>query len=503
MHLPFAMPWNKTKPFWICAALFGLIFTVLFSFRLGLFDSLYDNPKTVSLSGINPLPAKDSWMNIFQNGRKIGSSHTTFSKTDSGYRLQEKIHMRINTMGLVQDIRLNTGGRLNPDFTLSSFDFEISSGRFRFVVEGSISNDLLSIQTQSFGSKRKIDIELKERVYIIPGILKAVAASALVPGDEFAFQIFDPATMGREAVIVKVIGPEEVLNQGIKKTTTKLSLIFKGVTQLAWIDENGEVIKEKGFLGISLEKTTRDDALFGLPLEASQDLTAVASVPSNMLIDDAGKLTRLEVEIGGVKYDDIDLHGGRQSLVDNVLTITIESLSDLASFAAENKSHEDRKEFLKPTPFVQSDHPKIRKLAQKIVSGNEVPLTKAVRLVDWVYKNIDKRPVLSLPDALSTLENRMGDCNEHAVLLAALARAAGIPVKIEAGLVYLNGRFYYHAWNLLYLGKWVTADALFGQIPADVTHIRFASGQQKQQLDLMSIIGKIKLNINLIEPKLD
>jgi len=503
MHLPFTKPWNKTKPFWICAALFGLIFTVLFSLRLGLFNSLNVNPKTVSLSGIHPLSAKDSWMNIFQNGRKIGSSHTTFSKTANGYRLQEKIHMRINTMGLVQDIRLNTGGRLNPDFTLSSFDFEISSGRFRFVVEGTISNDLLSIQTQSFGSKRKIDIKLKERVYIIPGILKAVAASGLVPGDEFAFQIFDPATMGREAVIVKVIGREEVLNQGIKKTAAKLSLMFKGVTQLAWIDENGEVIKEKGFLGISLEKTTRDDALFGLPLEASQDLTTVASVPSNVLIDDASKLTRLEVEIGGIKYDDIDLYGGRQSFVDNVLTITIESLSDLASFTAENKSHEDRKEFLKPTLFIQSDHPKIRKLAQKIVSGHEVPLTKAVRLVDWVYKNIDKRPVLSLPDALSTLENRMGDCNEHAVLLAALARATGIPVKIEAGLVYLNGRFYYHAWNLLYLGKWVTADALFGQIPADVTHIRFASGQQKQQLDLMNIIGKIKLSITLIEPNLD
>jgi hypothetical protein len=495
MRMPFTKPLNKTKPFWICAALFGLIFAVLFAVRLDLFKSLSTVPQSVSLSSIDTLPAEDSWMNIFQNGRKIGSSHTTFSKTASGYRFQEKIHMRINTMGLVQDISLNTGGRLNPDFTLSSFDFEISSGRFRFVVEGTISNDLLSIQTQSSGSKRKIDIKLKERVYIMPGILKAVAASGLVPGDEFAFQIFDPATMGRETAIVKVIGREEVLNQGINKTATKLSLMFKGVTQLAWIDENGEVLKEKGFLGISLEKTTRDNALFGLPLEASQDLTAIASVASNMLIDDASKLTRLEVEIGGIKYDDIDLHGGRQSFVDNVLTINIESLSDLASFAAKNKSHEDKKEFLKPTPFVQSDHPKIRKLAQKIVSGNEVPLTKAIRLVDWVYKNIDKRPVLSLPDALSTLENRMGDCNEHAVLLAALARATGIPVKIEAGLVYLNGRFYYHAWNLLYLGKWITADALFGQIPVDVTHIRFASGQQKQQLDLMSIIGKIKLKI--------
>ena len=117
------------------------------------------------------------------------------------------------------------------------------------------------------------------------------------------------------------------------------------------------------------------------------------------------------------------------------------------------------------------------------------------KLVEWVHKNIDKRPVLSLPDALSTLENRVGDCNEHAVLLAALARAVGIPCRVEAGLVYLNGRFYYHAWNLLYLGRWITVDAVYDQVPADVSHIRFVTGSPSQQLDLMGIIGKLKLRV--------
>lgn len=100
-----------------------------------------------------------------------------------------------------------------------------------------------------------------------------------------------------------------------------------------------------------------------------------------------------------------------------------------------------------------------------------------------------------MPDAVSTLENGAGDCNEHAVLMAALARAAGIPAKIETGIVYLNGRFYYHAWNLLYLGKWITVDSLFGQIPVDVTHIRFSTGDQKEQLDLMRIIGNLKIKV--------
>ena len=71
----------------------------------------------------------------------------------------------------------------------------------------------------------------------------------------------------------------------------------------------------------------------------------------------------------------------------------------------------------------------------------------------------------------------------------------GIPAKIEAGLVYLKGRFYYHAWNLLYIGKWITADSLFGQIPADVTHIRFTSGAQTEQFDLLNVIGKVKIKV--------
>jgi transglutaminase-like putative cysteine protease len=100
-----------------------------------------------------------------------------------------------------------------------------------------------------------------------------------------------------------------------------------------------------------------------------------------------------------------------------------------------------------------------------------------------------------VPNALETLTRLVGDCNEHAVLLAALARAAGIPAQVEAGLVYQKEKFYYHAWNVLYVGAWVTADAVMGQMPADVTHIRFVRGEAEQQIDLIGIIGNVKLKI--------
>jgi hypothetical protein len=489
------MYFKRMKPFLIGLIVFGLLFAMLFSIRLDLFNRVFHGPEPMPFFSNSAVIDRDSWMNIFQNGRKIGSSHTTFSKIDTGYLLSEDIYMRINTMGFVQDINLRTGGRLNPDFTLSSFDFEISSGRFRFTAQGTVSDDVLSIKTQSLGASRIIDINIEDKLYVAAGILDSVRALKLEPGDKFTFQVFDPATMGQEPVNIKVIGREEVLNMGIKKPTKKIEIVFKGATQFAWIGEGGDVIKETGLLGISLEKTTRDNALFGESVKSSQDLTKIASVPSNVVIDNAPLLTRLDIEIKGIHYQTIHLDGGRQTFNNNVLTIRKEALSNIPAVLNINEMQDPEMKFLKPTPFVQSDHPKIRKLANKILTNGGDPLQRASKLVAWVYKNIDKRPVISMPDALSTLENRVGDCNEHAVLLAALARAAGIPARIEAGLVYLNGRFYYHAWNLVYVGKWLTMDSLFNQIPADVTHIRFSSGGQREQLDLMGIMGKIKLKI--------
>jgi transglutaminase-like putative cysteine protease len=153
------------------------------------------------------------------------------------------------------------------------------------------------------------------------------------------------------------------------------------------------------------------------------------------------------------------------------------------------------REFLISTPFMESDHPVIARLSADIVSGVQRPLEKAQKLVAWVHDNIEKRPVISVPSALETLKHRQGDCNEHAVLLAAMARASGIPAQVEAGLVYLNGRFYYHAWNVLFLGRWITADASMNQMPADVTHLRLVRGDPGKQVDLMGTIGRISLNI--------
>jgi transglutaminase-like putative cysteine protease len=150
---------------------------------------------------------------------------------------------------------------------------------------------------------------------------------------------------------------------------------------------------------------------------------------------------------------------------------------------------------LAPSPFVESDDPKIRAEAQRIAAGETDPRVVGRRLVAWVHAAVEKTPSVTVPSAREVFASRRGDCNEHAVLLAALGRAAGIPSRVVAGAVYANDGFYYHAWNELWLGAWVSADAVFDQLPADATHVKLIAGGLEQQMALAGIIGRLGFTV--------
>ncbi|GIW48513.1 MAG: hypothetical protein KatS3mg078_2390 [Deltaproteobacteria bacterium] len=59
----------------------------------------------------------------------------------------------------------------------------------------------------------------------------------------------------------------------------------------------------------------------------------------------------------------------------------------------------------------------------------------------------------------------------------------------------LNDRFYYHAWNEVFVGDWVSVDSTLGQFPADASHIKFVEGGLKKSANLMKLIGRIKLEV--------
>ncbi|MBN1625224.1 MAG: transglutaminase domain-containing protein, partial [Deltaproteobacteria bacterium] len=144
---------------------------------------------------------------------------------------------------------------------------------------------------------------------------------------------------------------------------------------------------------------------------------------------------------------------------------------------------------------IESDADKIIAKAESIAGDEKSPVLKTRKLLKWVYENIEKRPVVSIPSALEVLETKAGDCNEHATLLTALLRASGIPARLAVGLVYNRGRFYYHAWTEAYLGGWISMDPTLNQMPADVSHICLMYGNLDKQVEIMAIMGKLKIEV--------
>lgn len=148
--------------------------------------------------------------------------------------------------------------------------------------------------------------------------------------------------------------------------------------------------------------------------------------------------------------------------------------------------------------FVATAHPAIQAEARAIVGEEVDPARKARLLYTWVYEEIEKVPVLSVPNAVDVLRTRTGDCNEHTVLYTALARAAGVPTRIAIGLVYsdtLNG-FGYHAWPEVFLDqRWYPMDPTLGQVTADATHIKLLNGSISAWAQLITFIGQIELEV--------
>ncbi len=492
-----AMIARRMKGFWMIGLMAGAAFMVLFLIRTDALQRFFSASRSLPDRAVQTGAGRDSWMSIFQNQRRIGFAHRRLLPKAVGYELEEKVVMRINTMGMVQSIALRTRADLLSDLSLDRFEFDLRSGGFRFSAQGAASGEVLRILTETAGHRRSIDVPIRERIYLAATLVDRLQGEILAPGDRYTFEVFDPAAMAPTTATAEIIGRESIQVGGESVPATRISMSLRGMTQTAWVGENGELLRERGLLGMRLERTSPAEALSEFGAEASDDLAAAAAVTPNRSILDPQKLDVLRVRIGGAQTDRLQLNGGRQSFSDGVLTVRREHLAALPPMPPPETLQPLEQVFLKPEPLIQSDHERIRSLVRSIL-GDRPPaasLARARLLMDWIRRNIEPRPVLSMPDALSTLDNRMGDCNEHAMLFAAMARAAGIPARVEAGLVYLQGKFYYHAWNLLFLGRWVTADALFGQLPADATHLRMATGSVHQQVDLVGVIGAITVEI--------
>lgn len=153
----------------------------------------------------------------------------------------------------------------------------------------------------------------------------------------------------------------------------------------------------------------------------------------------------------------------------------------------------DTRDFIKidrrNPPIADVQHRKQNDSRQRTSSGsgvahliNEAALDRNVtyaslrRLVDVLHERIAYEDI-SIPTTVEeTLERRSGDCTEYADALDAIAKQVGWRSRIKTGLAYHppSQSFKPHSWNEVAVeGRWISADASWGQVPADASHVPF------------------------------
>lgn len=152
-----------------------------------------------------------------------------------------------------------------------------------------------------------------------------------------------------------------------------------------------------------------------------------------------------------------------------------------------------------PTSTLQSAHPLLRQLADSLGKGigDDDPCNMVKIFNHAVYTRLTRKNSATFSSALETLEAGYGDCGEHAVLLAALLRAAGIAARVVLGLLYVPSKkgYYYHAWVMAYTGSWIFADPSHDCFPAFQHRVPLLIDDNGSRMVVLgTIIGRLSID---------
>lgn len=441
---------------------------------------------------VEDLESKQEWAGLYLNKQKIGYSFSEIKRMEEGYRITENMFMKMKVMGIPQKIESKINSVTDREMNLKNFSFRIKSGVISFIAYGNMDNDVLKLMIVSGGKKSKKELKLKDKPILTTGLKYYILKKGLKVGSSFRRVIFDPLTLANRAIDVEVVSEEKIMIDEKLMNCFKIKEVFNGMELYTWVDEQGETLKEESPIGVVLLRETKDEALKVFDGDTVDLISETAVIVDKKI--SLKDLTFLKLRIKNININDFDLAGGRQVQKGDVIEIKAENLSGKDTYLLPFKASGMDK-YLLPTTLIQSDDDEIKTLAKKIIK-EENDAKKAVnKLYLWVYENIEKKPTLSIPSALEVVKTKQGDCNEHAVLFTALCRAIQVPARICSGIVYVNDSFFYHAWSEIFLGRWITIDPTLRQFPADVTHIKFFEGEMGDQLGVLSLVGKLEIEV--------
>ncbi len=468
------------------------------------------NAQALDVDRAAGLRAGDEWQTLYMKGERVGYAHISRRRAAQGWKLAYELQLNLQVMRSNQRIHTRLNASLDDLLTLRDFEFGMDGGvGAKIGIQGTVQGHDVLLEVDTGGTKATQSITLPHKPRLSLTHRSILAEEGLAVGKSFETQFFDPSTLSERTVTIEVIGVEKIHILGKSVDAFVLRQHLEGIRLHAWVTRAGDVLKEELPLGLVAVRETEEEARFGMGFKqgglssattteagpAKRDIiTSTSAELVGALPADPRTIRRAVFELDHVPEGRFVLNEGRQRLSGKRLTVVRETVPERSPPVGDQDTRDPAvAEALASDLLIQSDHPKIVRQAKEIVGDATDGVEQVRRIMAWLGRSMTQANVVGVPSALETLRSLRGDCNEHTALFTALARSVGIPTRVDVGMAHQAGRLFYHAWAEVMLeGRWVTVDPTWGQLPADVTHLRFVRGGLGKQMAMFSVIGRVE-----------
>jgi len=444
-------------------------------------------------------------------GQQMGYSSTTIDTLPSALRVETVFVLDVPALGKLHRTTARSTTMLSRALRLQSVVASFDGDIGRFETHGRVLGDTVFLVAIVSGQDSQMTrIPLKGPV-TLPALLplRLAFGGELQSGRSYTARLFDPLLVTGRDVTARVSAETTLVvsdSADIDSTTMtwvpehfdtvrafRIDQEANGVTTHSWIDAQGRIVLTASEPGFSMER-----AAFEIVYENFKHRDT-ARVARSSTAPGADAIVPLTALAAGVQASPTPRQRLRLLLNERDTVEIVQASAIQAGAAAYRLPSQDTAlaRWLAPEPLIQSHDPRIAAQGRLIIGRERSPGRVAELLTHWVSRSLQRATSIepSAPSAVKVLETRRGDCNEAATLFVALARGAGLPARTVAGLIYLNGRFYYHAWAEVFLSAWTAVDPTFDQLPADASRLPIVTGGLARQVELVPLIGRLHLEV--------
>ena len=488
-------------------------------------SSTGERPKTGGPESQVP-PQTELWYRQSVFGRHVGYEHqsirTVAAPEGTVWKITGENRITVNRSGTTIEMVMQYRSTETPSGALRSFELDMIQGPLQTRQKGRVEGRQLLLEIETAGRREKTTVVIPGQCGGFLGIQAALWRRPMQPGEQRTLHLFLPGLneVGETRLaaedwesLTTADGTFRLLRI---RVATRVGRSAAPLHSVLWTDDTG-LVRRQRLEALDLISELTDKAKATADPTAMPDLVGDIRIPVDNIPQDKD-LASARKAVYRVSFPEAEIEipsfaDFRQSarlLDDHTVEVEVRAcrLQDGESrppACDETPSAEDAN----PNAYIQSDAPEIRNMAEAAIREAQAdsPQSQISALEAYVHRVMVNRNYRNaFATALDAARKLEGDCTEHAVLLAALARARGFPARIAMGLLYHEGAFYYHMWTEVWLEDcWAPLDATLGMGGVGVGHITLARSNLASPaafadfLPLMQVIGRIGIEIVRVE----